>query len=99
MNNSVKHLFEVASKETKVILGLMSGTSLDGLDLALCRISGSGKQTALELCEFKTIAYPEKVVQKLKSIVSVEEVSLQELCILNSWLGDYHAKLILETLN
>ncbi len=98
MNEAVKHVCEVASKETKFILGLMSGTSLDGLDVALCKITGSGRETDLELLAFKTISYPRKVIEKLKKAVSVEEVSLQELTILNSWLGNFHAELILEAL-
>lgn len=76
----------------------MSGTSLDGLDIALCNISGTGRQTVLQLQAFKTVSYPDEVSEKLRQIVSIEEVSLQQVCLLNSWLGDYHADLILETL-
>ena len=35
----------------------MSGTSLDGLDIALCEIRGSGKETAIDLLEFETFDY------------------------------------------
>jgi anhydro-N-acetylmuramic acid kinase len=45
----------------------MSGTSVDGLDVALCGISGSGRQTNIELVKFDTVAYGENT--KLKSVL------------------------------
>lgn len=89
---------QTASKERKLIIGLMSGTSMDGLDIALCRISGSGSQTELSLEEFQTAGYPEEITNELKEIVSKETVSLQKVCLLHSRLGNYHADLVLEAL-
>lgn len=77
----------------------MSGTSLDGLDIALCKISGSGRETAVSLEYFTTVSYPEKVKNKLRQIVSVPDVSLQDVCLHHSWLGNYHGELILDTLS
>lgn len=98
MNRSIEHLAETASKSDKTIIGLMSGTSLDGLDIALCKISGSGTATEIELREFETISYDQDTRQWLKSITSIEEVSLELLCLLHSWLGSFHGRLVLETL-
>jgi anhydro-N-acetylmuramic acid kinase len=39
----------------------MSGTSLDGLDVALCRVSESGKSTKVNVLNFKTWVYPSSV--------------------------------------
>lgn len=99
MNPSLQHLEEIASKQQKKIIGLMSGTSLDGLDIALCSITGSGEQTVLNLDRFKTCAYPPDVTERLKPIVSVETVSLEEVTLAHTWLGRYHADLILQTLS
>lgn len=98
MNESVRLLCDIAAKDKKLIIGLMSGTSLDGLDIALCEISGTGAQTELSLREFTTITYPNDVSERVKPIVSVQEVSLEKVCLINSWLGDYHADLIIEAL-
>ena len=99
MNPSIKKLTEVAQKETRTIIGLMSGTSLDGLDIALCRISGSGKQTKVEVENFLTISYDEDASARIKKISSVDQVSLAEICYQHTWLADLHAKMILQALD
>ncbi len=98
MNDSIELLAKIANKEQKLIIGLMSGTSMYGLDIALCKISGTGEQTQLELQEFETVDYAEEISQDLREIVSREDVSLPKVCLLHSQLGNYHAGLILEAL-
>jgi anhydro-N-acetylmuramic acid kinase len=98
MNDSIEHLAQIAAKEQKLMIGLMSGTSLDGLDIALCSVTGTGKATTTELHRFQTADHPEKVTKELKEVVSRESVSLQKVCLLHSWLGNYHADLILQAL-
>jgi anhydro-N-acetylmuramic acid kinase len=51
-------------KNTHTVLGMMSGTSLDGLDLALCRFpAGQPERFEVEIAE--TIEYPETLRHKL----------------------------------
>lgn len=98
MNHQLQLLQKVTNKSERRILGLMSGTSLDGLDLALCKISGSGLQTELQLEFFKTISYPEIFKAELRSVFAQKQVSLEKLTLLNAYIGNYHADLVVETL-
>ena len=98
MNSQISSLQTVAQKKEKIVLGLMSGTSMDGLDLALCRIRGSGRDTDVELLEFTTQSYSGIVKEKLQKVVSVDECSLQDLCLLHTYLGVFTADVITESL-
>lgn len=94
MNTQIQRLYDIASKENRLIIGLMSGTSFDGLDLALCRISGEGSNTQLELVEFATVAYEASFKEKLKSIFSRKDANLEMVCLLNAWVAQQHAAII-----
>ncbi len=94
MNTQIQRLYDIACKENRLIIGLMSGTSFDGLDLALCRISGDGSNTQLELVEFATVAYEASFKEKLKSIFSRKDANLEMVCLLNAWVAQQHAAII-----
>jgi len=49
MHQNIQNLVKLASKPERMIIGLMSGTSMDGLDIALCLIKESGMDTQFEL--------------------------------------------------
>ncbi|KAA8485530.1 anhydro-N-acetylmuramic acid kinase [Arcticibacter tournemirensis] len=98
MNKEIQKLCLMADKESRLIVGLMSGTSLDGLDIALCRIHGSGRQTRLAVEEFETLPYSEDFKADVKSVFSKQQVDLQKLSLLNVLIGTLHADMILSML-
>lgn len=98
MNPFIKSLTETSLKKRKRIIGLMSGTSLDGLDIALCDIEGDGFDTSVEVIDFITMPYGESQKELLKKVSSVESVLLKDVCYLHSWLAGHHSKLILNAL-
>ncbi len=64
------------------ILGMMSGTSLDGLDLALCDIEGDN----YTIVEARTVPYPEDWRQRLATL---EQASALDYALAHAELGHY----------
>ena len=79
-------------EKTYYCIGMMSGTSLDGVDLVHARIT-SGAEYAFEILACKTYAYPEKWLSKLKDAFSRPARELQEL---DRTYGCYLGKLVRE---
>lgn len=94
MNHNVQKLCTLASKDARRIIGLMSGTSLDGLDIALCQISGHGRNTRIVLERFSTISYNDRFRREVRSVFSRRDVDLERVCLLNGWIGLQHAAMI-----
>ncbi|MBW8685322.1 anhydro-N-acetylmuramic acid kinase [Chitinophaga rhizophila] len=99
MNGNLRRLFNIADKPVRRIIGLMSGTSLDGLDVALCAISGSGMDTRVTLEHFDTVPYPVEVKAEIRKVFAKDTISFQQLCLLHPWLAALHAKWILQCLS
>ncbi len=98
MNKNLKSLYHIAQKQSRIIIGLMSGTSLDGLDVALCEISGSGENTEVKLVQFDTVDYSEDIKTEIRNIFAKQTIDFQKLVLLNEWIGVLHANIILECL-
>ncbi len=98
MNPHLQQLFKIAQKEERTIIGLMSGTSLDGLDIAICKIKGSGNKTKLLLTHFTTVDFTPDFKKEILKVFSKEEVSLKQVCLLNEYIAKEHAKMINESL-
>ena len=98
MNKQIENLYKIAQKEEKFIIGLMSGTSVDGLDIALCKIKGHGGNTHVEIVHFETAEYKNNFKAEIKSVFSKKEINLEKLCLLNPWVGLQHAALVLDAL-
>ena len=98
MNQYIAQLARMGAAEKRTILGLMSGTSLDGLDIALCEIAGSGIETEVVLKNFTTVPFEEDFKTAIRSIFSKKIVDFEQLCLLNPWVGEKHASIILATL-
>ena len=74
-----------------IILGLMSGTSLDGVDLALCSLDGD----SYSIRAAETVPYSEEWRQRLSTL---EEASALEYVRTHVELGHYYGRLINEFL-
>lgn len=98
MNKNITRLARIAAKKSRTIIGLMSGTSMDGLDVALCRVSGSGLRTALKLLAFETVPYNPDTKARIGEVFAKSSVDFEQLCILNPWIGQLHAGMVKQCL-
>jgi len=98
LNQNLEKLFAVAQKGEKLGIGLMSGTSLDGLDIALCSFNGHGGKTRFKLLQFTTTPYHADFKAEVQQIFAKKQVSLEKVCLLNAHIGDFHAELVLQAL-
>jgi anhydro-N-acetylmuramic acid kinase len=98
LKQHIDHLHRIAGQEKRNIIGLMSGTSLDGLDVALCEISGSGTTTKLLLKHFTTVPYDDDFKAHIRKIFAKRDIDFQDLCVLNPFIGARHGHIILQCL-
>jgi anhydro-N-acetylmuramic acid kinase len=98
MNQNIKNLYAIARKPVRHIIGLMSGTSMDGLDVALCRIEGSGHKTKISLLHFDTVDYTDSIKDEIREVFAKKTIDFQYLTLLNAWIGKLHGEMVLSCL-
>ena len=94
MHPHIQKLYTIANKPKRKIIGLMSGTSVDGLDIALCTITGSGTETKIRVDQFEIVPYNEDFKKEVKSVFSKKQVDFEKLCLLNPWIALQQAAMI-----
>ena len=77
-------------------IGLMSGTSLDGLDICIAQFEKTENNWNFQILEAETIAYSEKWENKLRNAVSL---SSEDLLALHADYGFYLGKTVKDFLN
>ena len=98
MNNNIEALYQIAGKPVRNIIGLMSGTSFDGLDIALCEFRGSGLETRVKVRKFITKEYKSGFKEDLKAVFAKKTANLEQITLLNDFIGSYYAELVGECL-
>ena len=59
----------------RLAVGLMAGTSLDGVDAALVRLAGPAEQPRVRLRAFVTLPYPPEVRQWIMRVAAGEQTT------------------------
>ncbi len=86
--NKLERLFQ---KSERLVIGLMSGTSVDGIDAALVRIHGSYTDTEVELIGFENYKFPEGMRERIFSLFEEDSSSSKDICHMNFLLGEIFA--------
>lgn len=87
----MKRLQRLQNQPSKLVVGLISGTSADGIDAALVRLTGNGTNTRIRQLAFVTVPYPKRFKELVlrNSLPGTGSVDL--ICELNILIAHFFA--------
>ncbi len=91
----MKSLHQLVQKPTKKVIGLMSGTSVDGVDAALVEIRGHGLETQVELLGFHSHPFEVEIRDRIFDLFQPEASRIDEICQMNFLIGEVFADAVL----
>ena len=74
----------------EIFVGLMSGTSLDGVDVAIVEFAA----TPARLLHFETFAYADDLRNRLRELIATASATLDDLYALDAELGELYAECV-----
>src|SRR5437764_2295130 len=95
MNPIAHHLDDLTRKQSRIVVGMISGTSADSIDVAICRIRGSGlhgaerPRTEVELLLYGEEPYDPEVRRR---ILDVERLDVRGIAELHVQVGDIFSR-------
>lgn len=90
----MKKVIRLYKKKKKLVIGLMSGTSLDGIDAALVEIENSGIKTKFKELFFRSYAYPSALKKLILKNSHVGTARIDEISTLNVLLAKLYARAV-----
>ena len=95
----IKRIMEIREKDEKLALGLMSGTSADGISTIIVKLKGNWTETKFKIIHYRTKKYPEKIRKEIFKIFQPETGKVDNICMMNFVLGEIFAEAALETID
>lgn len=86
----------MARQRTRRIIGLMSGTSCDGVDAVLAEIAGRGLKMRVSAIAHHHRSYPAALRRRLLAVMAPATAATEELCALNVAVGERFAAAVVE---
>lgn len=87
----LNELLRLRQKNPKKVIGLMSGTSADGIDACLAEVFGNGINTKINIIACDTYPYDRKTRTAILETCSPETGTVDKVCQLNFYLGKLFA--------
>lgn len=78
----------------RLAIGIMSGTSLDGIDVQAARIEGSFLSTTIEPLAFMSFPYQDDIKGRIQRVMTEHDLHISEISRLNSELAHVFAEAV-----
>lgn len=95
----MEKLIKLYNKDKKLVVGLMSGTSLDGIDCALVQIEGNGINTKIKPMYFDNLPMSDNIRREILECCTIGSSNVEKICRLNFKLGELFAHAVISLCN
>jgi anhydro-N-acetylmuramic acid kinase len=90
---------ELIRKQERKLIGVLSGTSVDAVDVVLLKIKGTGNNTQIQVIDFQSFKIPIDLKEYILKCSRRKENDVQDICKLNFIIGKLFAGCINKFLN
>jgi anhydro-N-acetylmuramic acid kinase len=87
-------LVELIRKKRRNVIGVLSGTSVDAVDVVLMNIRGTGVQSKIQVIDFQSFKMPAKLKDYILKCSRKKENDVEDICKLNFLIGKQFANCI-----
>lgn len=93
--NAIEKLAKLQEKKSLKAIGLMSGTSADGVSAVIVEIKGNWINTKFRIIAHKTYPYTNEVKEKIFELFNPNTSTVEKICIMNFILGKIFAETVI----
>lgn len=87
-------LIEIIKKKERKVIGVLSGTSVDAVDVVLLKIKGTGTKTQIQVIDFQSFKIPSDMKDYILKCSRIKENDVRDICKLNFIIGKFFAQCI-----
>lgn len=84
-------LTTLVTRHERIICGIMSGTSVDAVDVALLRVRGGGSSLAFDLLHYSETLFSEELQNRIFANAEVSSSNVNDICLLHTALAHVYA--------
>jgi anhydro-N-acetylmuramic acid kinase len=90
----MKKFLSLFNKKSRIVIGVLSGTSVDGVDTVLLKVRGNGINTKIDVLDFESYPIKKELKEYILKCSSKNTGNAENICKLNFLVGHLFAQSI-----
>ncbi|MBK6878623.1 MAG: anhydro-N-acetylmuramic acid kinase [Ignavibacteria bacterium] len=86
--------FDLPKKKVRTVIGILSGTSVDAIDVVLTKIKGSGTDSKIDVLDFRSYPVDKDLKTKILEVSEKSSGFVDDVCRLNVTLGILYGRCV-----